>query len=575
MAMTEMLLYLKNDLAITIKKLTKYFNNGVNPNIIDNKYNNALHCYFYNKCVNKDIVKLLLSYDINLLHKNNVEETPLAVYSSRKNIDEDIVKMLLEAVNYKNVNDFNIHNYIITKNVNLDFIKLLMSKKLKLSIDENDRTVFEKYVETDYPNAEILDFLIKHDTNNRVYYNICDSDYSDSDSDSDSNYSDNINYSDSDDSDYIKEPSIDKKLFDSKTALHLYINSHCYTKCNILKDVVQCLIDNNIYPWEYDITETTAVQYYIRSQYIDPSILTMLIGNADACIVYDDITGKKRGVLMDYLNSNYRFSDQIDVEIVKLLLKTGNAYNIMCNIGHYWLVDESIANMLIDLLNVNTLRQVLKKYLKYYTNISIQLIERIHKLKVDSKNIISVYFNNKHINLEVLEYLLKQNPNMVNYLDRGELLFGKMISSYIKNEELFNCVNLCMKHYTDVNLQNCKGENIMMYAIKQNNTALVKYFIKMGVNPHVILKSNKTYISYCINHIYTPEISKLLLDTLPNLKYMKKTIKNIKYFEDVDNIHECISYMAKLDISSLNYIPNKIQRKFKEHINNIKNKNII
>ncbi len=56
---------------------------------------------------------------------------------------------LLEATGFSNINDFNIFSYMKSKNVDVDLIKVLVEHGFDLSVKcENHRSVIENYVMT-------------------------------------------------------------------------------------------------------------------------------------------------------------------------------------------------------------------------------------------------------------------------------------------------------------------------------------------------------------------------------------------------------------------------------------------
>ncbi|AEY72583.1 ankyrin-like [Vaccinia virus] len=62
---------------------------------------------------------------------------------------KDIAMALLEATGFSNINDFNIFSYMKSKNVDVDLIKVLVEHGFDLSVKcENHRSVIENYVMT-------------------------------------------------------------------------------------------------------------------------------------------------------------------------------------------------------------------------------------------------------------------------------------------------------------------------------------------------------------------------------------------------------------------------------------------
>lgn len=62
-------------------------------------------------------------------------ETPLKAYVTKKNnnIKNDVVILLLSSVDYKNINDFDIFEYLCSDNIDIDLLKLLISKGIEIN----------------------------------------------------------------------------------------------------------------------------------------------------------------------------------------------------------------------------------------------------------------------------------------------------------------------------------------------------------------------------------------------------------------------------------------------------------
>lgn len=188
--------------------------------------NNALHAYLFNEhCNNVEVVKLLLDSGTNPLHKNWRQFTPIEEYTNSRHVkvNKDIAMALLEATGYSNINDFNIFSYMKSKNVDVDLIKVLVEHGFDLSVKcENHRSVIENYVMTDDPVPEIIDLFIE---------NGCSVLYED------------------DEYGYVYD---DYQPRNCGTVLHLYIIAHLYsesdTRAYVRPEVVKCLINHGIKP---------------------------------------------------------------------------------------------------------------------------------------------------------------------------------------------------------------------------------------------------------------------------------------------------------------------------------------
>ncbi|QDJ94990.1 ankyrin repeat-containing protein [Hypsugopox virus] len=538
---------------VTIDGVKHYLDNGCNPNDVTNMFkNNALHYYFYNEHdIDIDVVKLLLEYGTNIHHKNWRKCSPLKEYSRRKQINSSIVILLLEATNYENINEFDIHTYVTSQYIDTNLLKILIEKNINLCLDKNNRTLFENYVKTNNPNLDILNILIKNDFNYRHYhYQVSDNEYEyDNDEYDDDNWYDN---------DYQKNNTYN---FDFKTALHLYIITHCYTK--ISKSVIQCLIDNKIPTTTEDVNGCTPLQYYIKSKSIDLEIINMLMFSCDACYSYRDMFGNVRGVLVDYCNDVYRYDKNINIDVVKLLLKSGTPYNIMKIVSYYWYINKNVVEIILK--SSEHLQEILHLYLKFDINVCTQLIDYMIEMGALIELATQEYFKNKNISLHVLDFLLEKNNNVVNQPDdENELSVGQMFK-HLDEDNLYEAVKHCLVYIKDINTKNSKGETLLFYAIRYNKVKIAKFIIEHGAKTDIVLK-NGTYLSYCININNSVEIFKLLIAKKPNIDYMIQTFNKIIYYDNVYEIMECIKYIASLDIKSLKQLPNNIQQKFRKYI---------
>ncbi|UXP71168.1 hypothetical protein [Buffalopox virus] len=78
-------------------------------------------------------------------------------------------------------------------------------------------------------------------------------------------------------------------MYDSdmcKNSLHYYISSHRESQ-SLSKDVIKCLIDNNVSIHGRDEGGSLPIQYYWSFSTIDIEIVKLLIKDVDTCRVYD------------------------------------------------------------------------------------------------------------------------------------------------------------------------------------------------------------------------------------------------------------------------------------------------
>lgn len=88
-------------------------------------------------------------------------ETPLKAYVTKKNnnIKNDVVILLLSSVDYKNINDFDIFEYLCSDNIDIDLLKLLISKGIEINSIKNGINIV-KYATTSNPNVDVFKLLL-------------------------------------------------------------------------------------------------------------------------------------------------------------------------------------------------------------------------------------------------------------------------------------------------------------------------------------------------------------------------------------------------------------------------------
>ncbi|ABF22770.1 ankyrin-like protein [Variola virus] len=92
-------------------------------------------------------------------------ENSLNVYVTKKNkknknIKTDVVVSLLSSTNYKNINDFDIFEYIESDNIDVELLRLLIAKGLEINSCKNGINIVEKYATTSNPNVDVFKLLL-------------------------------------------------------------------------------------------------------------------------------------------------------------------------------------------------------------------------------------------------------------------------------------------------------------------------------------------------------------------------------------------------------------------------------
>ncbi|AOP31706.1 ankyrin/host range [Volepox virus] len=531
--------YLENE-DVTVEELIRLLQ-YMNPNDTQNRFkNNSLHSYLFNEnCDNVDVVKLLLDSGTDPLHKNWKQLTPLGEYtnSNRGKIDSDIVIALLEAVEYSNVNDFNIFNYMKSRNLDVKLIKVLVEHGLDLTVKSTDsHTVIDNYVMTDDPIPEIIDLLIEKG---------CgvigeDGEYFSDDTQKD------------------------------RTLLHLYIISHLYSDPGVRIEVVKCLINHNVDPSSIDKNYCTALQYYIKSSHIDIDTVKLLMNGIDdvAYSYIDEDTCSTRGIIADYLNSDYRYNKEIDFELVKLFLDNGKSHGIMCSIVPLWNNDNETISLILKNVSIDVLQQILIEYITFsYVDITLVELMLEYGATLD-KEAIHGYFKNVHVNPYMMEYLLKkEGGSSVNDLDDGEIPIGQLCKPrYLYNCQLLSIINICLPYIKDINMRDKRGETFLHHAVRYNKQSLVALLLASGADINIKSNNGYTCIAICINEAYNVEILKMLLYNKPTLNCMIDSLNGITNI--IDNayaIKQCIKYTMIINYCS-SKLPESITQQYNSYI---------
>lgn len=169
-------------------------------------------------------------------------------------------------------------------------------------------------------------------------------------------------------------------------------------------EVVKCLINHGIKPSSIDKNYCTALQYYIKSSHIDIDIVKLLMKGIDntAYSYIDDLTCCTRVIMADYLNSDYRYNKDVDLDLVKLFLENGKPHGIMCSIVPLWRNDKETIFLILKTMNSDVLQHILIEYMTFG---DIPLVEYG---TVVNKEAIHEYFRNINIDSYTMKYLLKK-----------------------------------------------------------------------------------------------------------------------------------------------------------------------
>nr|AGB75735.1 ankyrin-like protein [Vaccinia virus] len=120
----------------------------------------------------------------------------------------------------------------------------------------------------------------------------------------------------------------------------------------------------------------------------------------------DDLTCCTRGIMADYLNSDYRYNK--DVDLVKLFLENGKPHGIMCSIVPLWRNDKETISLILKTMNSDVLQHILIEYMTF-GDIDIPLVECMLEYgAVVNKEAIHGYFRNINIDSYTMKYLLKK-----------------------------------------------------------------------------------------------------------------------------------------------------------------------
>lgn len=66
----------------------------------------------------------------------------------------------MSSTNYKNINDFDIFEYIESDNIDVELLRLLIAKGLEINSCKNGINIVEKYATTSNPNVDVFKLLL-------------------------------------------------------------------------------------------------------------------------------------------------------------------------------------------------------------------------------------------------------------------------------------------------------------------------------------------------------------------------------------------------------------------------------
>lgn len=246
-------------------------------------------------------------------------ETPLKAYVTKKNnnIKNDVVILLLSSVDYKNINDFDIFEYLCSDNIDIDLLKLLISKGIEINSIKNGINIVEKYATTSNPNIDVFKLLLDKGiptcSNIQYGYNIIPiqcTDYIYF------NWDDEFDYLD-----YDYTTDYDNRM--GKTVLYYYIITRSQDGYVTSLDVINYLISHENEMCHYTYRERTILYYYVDKCDIKREIFDVLFDS--------NYSGNElMHILSIYLRKQYRKKNhKIDNYIVDKLLSAHDTFYIL------------------------------------------------------------------------------------------------------------------------------------------------------------------------------------------------------------------------------------------------------
>ncbi|QED21117.1 ankyrin-like protein [Borealpox virus] len=447
---------------------------------------------------------------------------PLKAYVTKKNknIKTDVVIFLLSSVDYKNINDFDIFEYVCSDNIDIELLKLLIAKGLEINSLKNGINIVEKYATTSNPNVDVFKLLldqgipmcsdIQYGYKTVIKKATCFS----------TEYDDDIYYQD-----YVI--NVDDKI--GKTALYYYIITRSRDKLSL--DVINCLISYEKEVRYYTYRSYTTLYYYVGRCDVKREIFDALYDNN-----YQN--NERMNILHNYLRRRHKNKHPIDNYIIDRLLDGCEAediivlfksrYNIYAIIKRY---KYSIQDLLTEYIS----------HCKVRTNII--------KCMIDEGALLYRY---KHIN-EYLKHTRKPCPKVVKYIlkngiddtHNNTINIMPLFPIYMCNDhDVLSILKLCKPYIDDINKTDKYGYSILYHCVNNHNDILVEWLVDNGADINIVLRYGSTCISTCIIMAYMciPEIAKIyikileiILSKLPTIECIKKTVDYL-----ANHMHVCI-----------------------------------
>ncbi|AFB76913.1 ankyrin repeat protein [Cotia virus SPAn232] len=522
--------------------------------ITNRNYNKIL----YEKCKNFNInscsVRSLIEYGANPLYEYKCK-TPLRVYVSKKNINikTDVVILLLESVEYKNINDFDIFEYVMSDNVDIGLLKLLISKGLKIDGHKNNMNILEKYATVLHPNIEVFKLFLDNGIP------IC----------SDIKYGykisleniNNVNYYDwSDDWYYDYVTNEDDKI--GKTILYYYIVTRPLTGFELSLDVIKYMVEYEKEILYYTYRSHTVLYYYVGGKHnIKREIFDVLLDS-------NYHNNERINILYNYLHKQYRNKyTKIDNYIVNRLLDDCDCYNDTILELFNMLHNNYIITTLLKIYKYSIqslMVEYLSKHKVYINVIKCMMEEGAILYRVNHLNAYFLKFGNN--DPKVVEFILKNGID-VNTDDTLNIM--PLFSNNVWYEEdTFKILKLCIPYIGDINKKDKYGTSILVHCINSHNLDLVEVLLDNDADINVVTAHGCTCISSCIimacqckpkiSELYI-KILEIILAKIPTIECIKKTIeyldeKMIIYKHNESIVKTCIKYFMLVDYM---YVCNK------------------
>lgn len=491
-------------------------------------------------------------------------ETPLKAYVTKKNnnIKNDVVILLLSSVDYKNINDFDIFEYLCSDNIDIDLLKLLISKGIEINSIKNGINIVEKYATTSNPNIDVFKLLLDKGiptcSNIQYGYNIIPiqcTDYIYF------NWDDEFDYLD-----YDYTTDYDNRM--GKTVLYYYIITRSQDGYVTSLDVINYLISHENEMCHYTYRERTILYYYVDKCDIKREIFDVLFDS--------NYSGNElMHILSIYLRKQYRKKNhKIDNYIVDKLLSAHDTFYILelCNSLRNNVIISSILKRYTD-----SIQDLLSEYVSYHT-VYINVIKCMIREG-------AILYRFKHINKyfkrfdnrdpKVVEYILK-NGNVVVNDDNIINIMPLFPTLFIHKSEVLSILEICKPYIDDINKIDKHGRSILYYCIESHSVALIEWLIDNGADINITTTYGSTCIGICVimAHACIPEIAEIyikileiILSKLPTIECIKKTVDYlsndrhllignkaksllkicIKYFILVDYKYICDTYPSYIE----------------------------